>query len=385
MQICGGVIRDDKNTAILVLNNSELSNEHKHAYISALQTTIVFINEVTDHALWAELLDTDIVQYSERNIMDSFNVLKLSESVISYINRCNVELDFSKLKDGESIKEQLFENMIKCGSILNSKYEQILVSLGFCYDDFDLLNIPSDKLTILINVNIIKMTANNLIFLRDNYPDQKFCFIRKNIDEYVDIMSGDLFSQEELLEILTWDISDELKIKLLEFSDEAISVIGKDYSITVCLYILDNNFKNSDLITLFSSFEQWDSLVRAKIFDYALRNIATIINNPANVSKKLIDDLLHAEKLNRSVKINLLIAVMPILNFEHIKEILVSLDLSNYARIFDERSRPKFEISDESTNLLSAFQRKGLICSYEKDHNKEGYYKIVRIKTEKKS
>ena len=250
--------------------------------------------------------------------MDSFNVLKLSESVISYINRCNIELDFSKLKDGESIKEKLFENVIECGSILNSKYEQILVSLGFCYDDFDLSNIPSDKLTILINVNIIKMTANNLIFLRDNYPDQKFCFIRKNIDEYVDIMSGDLFSQEELLEILTWDISDELKIKLLEFSDEAISVIGMNYSITVCLYILDNNFKNSDLISLLSSFEQWDDLVQTKIFDYALRNIATIIDNPANVSEKLIDALLHTDKLNRSIKIDLLVAIMPILDIEHI-------------------------------------------------------------------
>lgn len=385
LQICGGVILDDENTVVLVLNNSELINEHKLAYISALRTTIVFISEVNDHALWAELLDAGIVQYSERNVMDSFNVLKLSESVISYINRCNLELDFSKLKDEESIKEKLFENVIKCGSILNSKYEQILVSLGFYYDDFDLLNIPSDKLTILINTNIIRMTANNLSFLRDNYPDHKFCFIHKNIDGYADIMSGDLFSQEELLEILTWDISDELKIKLLEFSDEEISVIGKDYSTTVCRYILDNNFKNSDLITLFSSFEQWDNLVRAKIFDYALSNIATIIDNPANVSEKLIDDLLHAEKLNRSVKINLLIAVMPILNFKHIKEILVSLDLPNYVRIFDERSRPKFEISAESKNLLGAFQKKGLIYGYEEDQNKEGYYKIVRIKPEKKS
>ena len=207
MQICGGVILDDENTVVLVLNNSELINEHKLAYISALQTTIVFISEVNDHALWAELLDAGIVQYSERNVMDSFNVLKLSESVISYINRCNLELDFSKLKGEESIKEKLFENVIKCGSILNSKYEQILVSLGFYYDDFDLLNIPSDKLTILINTNIIRMTVNNLSFLRDNYPDQKFCFIHKNIDGYADIMSGDLFSQEELLEILTWDIS----------------------------------------------------------------------------------------------------------------------------------------------------------------------------------
>ena len=384
LQICEGVICDDENTALLVLNNSELSNEHKHAYISALQTTIVLVNEVKDHALWTELLDADIIQYSERNIMDSFNVLKLSESVVSYINRCDIGLDFSKLEDGESIKETLFDNVIECGSIINSKYEQILVSLGFCYNDFQLLNIPSDKLIILINTNIIRMTANNLRFLRDNYPDQKFCFIRKNIDEYADIMSGALLSQEELFEILTWDISDEVKIKLLQFYDEAISIIGMNYSTTVCLYILENNFENSDLIPLFSSFEHWDSSIQTKIFEYALGNIATIIDNPAKVSEKLMNDLLHTDKLNRSIKITLLIAIMPVLSMEHIREALLLLDLTNYVKIFDGRSRPKFEINSESKNLLGALQKRGLIYGYEEDQNKNGYYKIVRSKSTEK-
>lgn len=175
----------------------------------------------------------------------------------------------------------------------------------------------------------------------------------------------------------------KLKIKLLEFSDDEISVIRMKYSTTVCLYILDNNFKNSDLISLFSSFEQWDALVQSKIFDYALRNIATVIDNPANVSEKLIDGLLHTDKLNKSTKIDLLVAIMPILGIEHIKEVLTSLDLTNYVRIFDERSRPKFEISSESEKLLGAFQKKKLIYDYEEDQNKEGYYKIVRTKPAK--
>ena len=54
------------------------------------------IQEITDYSLWSLLLDTDIVQYSECNIMDCFNAIKLNESVISYINRCDIDLDFSK-------------------------------------------------------------------------------------------------------------------------------------------------------------------------------------------------------------------------------------------------------------------------------------------------
>ena len=86
-------------------------------------------------------------------------------------------------------------------------------------------------------------------------------------------MDAALFSREELLEILTWDISDELKIQLLGFSGDEISVIGKNYSPMVCLHILNNNFSGSDLPDLFSSFEQWDDSIKAKIFDYAVKNI----------------------------------------------------------------------------------------------------------------
>ena len=383
LQMCGGIIFDDKNTAVLVLNNPDLIIEHKHAYISALRTTIVFISEVTDPALWEEVLDADIVEYSERNIMDSFNVLKLSQSVISYINRCDIELDFSKLEDEESIKEKLFESVVKCGDILNPKYEQILVSLGYYYDGFALLTIQSDKLTILINTSIITMTAGNLDFLRNNYPDQKLCFIRKNIDRYVGIMSDDLFSQEELLEILTWDISDDLKIKLLEFSGDAISVIGKNYSTRVCIHILDHNFMRSDLCTLFASFEQWDAPVQKKIFDYAVINVTSIIDDPNSASEKLKYDLLKTDRLNRATTIDLFVAMISHLDTDHIKEILILLNLTDYLKLFDTHARPSFKINDENEQLLTAFKEKGVICDFEENSKREGYYKITKPKPTK--
>lgn len=380
LQICKETILDDENVAVLVLNNPEITMENKRQYISFLQTHIVSINKIVDHDLWSQLLDADIVQYSERNIIDTFNPLKLSESVISFINRCDLKLDFSKLEYEKSIKENFFDCLIECGAIKNSKYEEILVSFGWYYTNFDIKSISDDKMMILINTSIIRMTADNLKSLRENYPDQVLSFMRKNIEEYVNIMSSDLFSQEELLEILSWKINDELKIKLLEFSDDAISVIGKNYSTSVYLYILDDNFEDSDLMSLFSSFEQWGGLIQTKIFDYAVQNITSIINNLEDVSEKLKNSLLHTDKLDKSIKIDLLAAMIPTLNLKQIDEGLTLLDLGKYSKIFDERSRPKFEIGSESKKLLGAFQKNGLIYDYEEDQNREGYYKIVRKK-----
>lgn len=380
LQISGGTILDDENVAIAVLNNPDLTVECKHSYISALRTSIVLIKAIDDIALWSPLLNADIVPYSERNIMDCFNAVKLNESVISYINRCDIDLDFSKAEYNEDTKGRLFDSVIICNDIDNSKYKQILVSLKFIYDNFDIAEISDDKITILIDTDIIRMTADNLKFMRENYLNRKFYFIRKNIEKYIDIMDDALFSREELIEILTWDISDELKIKLLELSDDEISVIGKNYSPVVCLHILNNNFSKSDLPDLFSSFEQWDNSVQAKIFEYAIRSIVSIIDDPKSASEKLKNNLLHSDKVNRDAKIDLLIAMIPNLSEDYIKEILTLLNLTDYLKIFDTRSRPKFEINDENEKLLTAFKEANMINNYEESSEKEGYYKITRPK-----
>ena len=384
LKISDGMICDDENVAITLLNNSDLTIDHKHSYISALRTTIISIKEITDGSLWSLLLDADIVEYSECNIMDYFNAVKLNESVITYINRCTIDLDFSKTEYDEDTKGKLFDSVVVCESIENSKYEQILVSLDFCYDDFSITKIPNDKINILIRTNIIRMTAHNLKFIRENYPDQNYNFIFKNIEQYVDIMNDDLFSQDELLKILTWNISDELKIKLLEFSNDEISVVGKDYSSAICLYILKNNLMESDLMVLFSSFENWVDSIQIKIFDYAVQYIESVIDNPKSVSEKLKNDLIRSDRLSRDLKVDLLISMMPELDESLIKEILTLLDLTDYLKIFDTRSRPKFEINDENEKLLTAFKENKLIASYE-NSEKEGYYKIIRNKPAIKS
>ena len=383
LQMSNGTINDDEEVVITVLNNQDLDTEYKKSYISVLQTTIASIKEVTDSTLWSSLLDSGIIKYSEQNIIDYYNVFKLDKSVISFINKGKNTLNFSKGNYDDDIKKVLFSDVVKCDSINDSKYKQILTTLRCSYTSFSIENISFTKMNILIDAGIIEMTVDNLKFLRENYPEHKYPFIKKNIDKYIEIMSDELFSQEELLKILDWNISDEAKISLLQFSDEPVTVVNKNYPTPVCVYILDNNLERSDLMPLFSSFEQWQGLVQDKIFDYAIDNIASIINNPDNVSKKLLDELFDAEQLDKEVKINLLIALMSTINSNRIKEILVLLKLENYIKIFDARTKPQFEISNESEKLLEAFRENGFIQDYMESSKNEGYYTITRVNSTK--
>ena len=69
---------------------------------------------------------------------------------------------------------------------------------------------------------------------------------------------------------------------------------------------------------------------------------------------------------------------MPSLNIEYIKEFLKLLDLNNYLKIFESRSRPRFEINDENEKLLLALKKNNLIDDYYEISTMEGYYKISK-------
>ena len=69
---------------------------------------------------------------------------------------------------------------------------------------------------------------------------------------------------------------------------------------------------------------------------------------------------------------------MPDLSVVRIKEVLVLFNLTDYLKILETRSRPKFEINDENEKLLAAFKAKKLIYAYEKCPERDGYYKVVR-------
>ena len=378
IEVCAGKIYDDENVVIDLLNNDDLTLEHKQSYISVLETIITNINDIEDTTLWTSLLNADKVQYSESNLMDCFNTLGLTDNVISYINRYNTDLDFSKSEYDEDIKEKLFKCITTCSDIEDSKYKQILLSLGLTYNNFHFAEISDDKITILIDTKIIQMTEDNLKFVRLNYLEQLFHFIHANIEEYIEIMTYNLLEQEELLEILNWNISDEQKIKLLELTDSEISIIDKNYSDAVAIHILKNNYDESDLPKLFSSYGNWDNSIKDIISNYAANDIERIIDNPSDISKELIINLFNSNKITRDDKIDLFISLMPSLNIEYIKEFLKLLDLNNYLKIFESRSRPRFEINDENEKLLLALKKNNLIDDYYEISTMEGYYKISK-------
>ena len=81
----------------------------------------------------------EVLLVTEENIMDYFLLKKKMEAVlVKFINRAQKKLDYSNLQQYSSDeREQLFDAVLICNEIENSKYQEILTTLKFVYDAFD--------------------------------------------------------------------------------------------------------------------------------------------------------------------------------------------------------------------------------------------------------
>lgn len=87
----------------------------------------------------------------------------------------------------------MFTKFISCNDIENTRYEKLLSSFKLELKEFSILEISAEKIDILIKIPIILMTKENLVFMREEYPDYVLSFINVNINQYADIMDDGIF------------------------------------------------------------------------------------------------------------------------------------------------------------------------------------------------
>lgn len=380
------VIEDEEDTIVEILNNTVLSVELKKSYIKKISKVISTLSNITQQELWKDLLENDKVCKSEENIYTYYLNFKIfDKTLIDYINSFGTQIDMSKIDISNEIASELFASCVKAYSIKDEQYREFLSSMHRVYNDgFSIEDVPNSKMNILIDNNIIKMSKSALGSLRENYPDSCLRFIKHNIEAYVNIMEEGLFSHKELLEILTWDVDENNKIKLLGFEKESISISDSDYSTGITLYILNNNFDESDIGILYDKYELYDSGIQDFIYGYATQNINTICETGKKLPQILIMDILKGEDITTKEKTDVFVSQIPYISREEGRLYAETFSVSGYEMVFDSRKKPKFEINDTNTYVLEAFEKAGWIYEFYEDDNKEGYYVIRRNKPAKK-
>ena len=384
---CENSIDDECEVALEIINDTRISSENKSKYISCLNTTIDSLTAIVDVNLWDQCLDNGVIEFSESNIVSYYYSQKrFTSSLIRYINEYPDDIDMTKVKiRDDDLKSELFTACLKSFEIENIKYRQILFSMRRVYrENFPVENVPDDKMKILIDGNIISMNPKSMKTIRESYSGVSDYFIQSNFDVYVNMMTDDMFSFDELKRILDWDVSDEHKIALLAFSSDSISVVGKAYSPLVKLSILENNLEESDLKHLRKEYHNQSVEIKLFILNDAIKKVAQIINAPQDVSFALIEELLGTTNLDDTDKVSLLTESIPLMSREQCAHAFALIGRKEFENIFESRKKPKFAVCKENEEILIKIKRKGWIYEYYIDPTDDENYRIRRHKPQQK-
>lgn len=379
---CSNSISDSEEDAIAILNRSDIGEEDKEKYIANLKTSIENLQDVSDSGIWECLLLNGNLAYTEENILCYFDHRKrMDSSLVKFINSRKHNLNFKKSSVCQSeIRRPFFKEIITCNELYDKKYGQIVATLGYYYpgSSFSIPDIDDRKIAILVKNKIVQMGAENLEFIRENYPNIRYSYIRRNINSYVEIMTNTLLQEDELLEVISWDIPDSLKIKLLELTDMEITVIGKNYAPQTRAYILNHNLYEDDKYQLYRTYDAECTEIKEIIFSYAVNDINWITENPDSVSGKLKVDLLCTDSVPRKKRIDLFLKMFSLLSDMERYDYLDKLGQPDYRKISDSRSRPKFVANEENEVILTAFVAHKIIYDFLPDSDRAGYFKIRR-------
>lgn len=380
LEWCEDKIDDSEETLIFVLNNDSLEEEYKQQYIDKTSKKITSIESIKDTTWWSRLISNDLLLYSEENVLRYFFEYNKYDSYLInfvnlYANRFFINIQTIDDMFGKDKSETFFAATVKCNDIENEQYERVLGALKYVYNSFSFDSVASDKVEILIRLNIITMTSENLEFMRNNYPDLVLNYIENNPKGYVEeVLDEDNFLLEEVLDALNCNINEEYKIKLLEFTDEPISILDKHYNAKIIDYILKNNFDANDLQYLLTNYNMLAPTTREIVESLVSKYVDDIIGNEYIVTYALLIKLLADKTVSYSKRFDVLSFSIAELDKEQCKKCLAVLGATTYLGLF-EGKRPKVLISERNERILEVFERKGWISKY--DVYKEKYYRVI--------
>ncbi len=383
-------IRDEQTVIEYVLNSEDIAEENKRKYIASIQSQIGYLKDITDIPLWSVLLEQDKVEKNVENLYDYYYLSGngLDNCLLSYINRFSESpvlnaIDLNKMY-GESSKQNLFDDIVQSNQINNSKYSDMVCSFDMVCTTLLKEDLLPEKLDILIQHDIIKMNSDNLVFMRKYYSEKCMPFIISNIDEYVEIMSEDIFVSSELHQLLETEISDEIKIELLQFETEPISIRNKKYSYKVQDFIVEKLFCNDDFQYVVQWYPKDRIQLRKTILNLAINSIQDIKAINCLLQSELLEGLLQSNLIDIENKIEVLAHQIEVgMDKVAVRSALKQLGLSEYIHLL-EGKRPKVHATIANETLLKVLLKKEWISSYGKDKADADYFqtygKVIRKK-----
>lgn len=238
-------ISDDLEDSYDILNCDNLSLEARKIYLDKIPSRKLNGDKIFPD-MFEFALKSKKIKCDTKNIIESFNRYgRWFPDLVTFVNTSE-DFDFKKeVFDGyeNDQKEFFFRDTANCNGLENDRYEEILskIEMQFSKLESELVieNISEDKMSILIKTKSIseKFNLSTLEFLRANYQKHVIQYLKTYIESYLEFDNnqdvednyGDIYHENEMLELLEENISEETKKKVINHFDNRVSVSKKSY------------------------------------------------------------------------------------------------------------------------------------------------------------
>lgn len=372
-------ITDTNETIYWIISHSEINNDLKEKYIDQLGTYIEDINKIEDESMKLKFLVAKKIRYSVSNILSYSKLFGLNNELTVFINSNPKSLDYTKANEPDII-EDFARNCFKQMELNDIKYEQILTSIVEPQTNFNFSNMTDNKLTIAIKNHIIPMNSNNIDFIRKQYYSHLELFILNNFKEYINYLSNNQTTEDEIKMLLLSNSLDETqKIIILKSTSVSIHLDELNVSNSIKLEIIENHFDVKDFSFVISSYENESNDIKEAIIQQIITNFSMYVRSENTQNKIILFNLLSNNKLTFDQKAQLFEKNINILNNGEIKECLYTFGAEKIIFNLFNNSNHKVEYNSRNNRLVEILESADIIEPPYKAAN-EKYYKKLKLK-----
>lgn len=372
-------IEETDETILELLNNNMLEQENAELIMSRMKETtkIDNITDINDKEYRRIMFDSGNITVNEYNVIEYFidNNNVVSKNLVEQINNCQELISFKEEKSDydDDVMKMLFRNIIIENEFNNSQYSSMLKSLNLHYSEGFGLEISEEKVGVLIDSNIIRLTSKNVLSISKKYPGICYKFLLNNLEEFIKIFEAEeIYNQSLLLKLLKNNhLNITIKKRLIDISQKELSIIGTEYASMIKVYIVNNQFDQTDLEELIKGFSMLEKSLQLAIYAKIKLYLEEILENDYRIDKELLLRLLNDQSVENKQQLFLkYIKYIKLEELEYYINILkLPVDLINVLK----GKRPTFIMNSPNKIILEEYKRRDYINEI---HEENGRYRV---------
>ena len=297
-----------------------LPPERAIAYLKALSDDIAIdrISEIDNYTYQGILIDRNLVECTPANILSYFMAAggSIDEHLATLLEENPFPNDFTMATTEEILGSEsgFLKAVIGCLHLSDEKVAEITDAYRAQFNHFDVTGISEKRAEALIANGTIRITGDNLRFVRKHYPGAAKRFAATEPKTYLKLVFGGHegeipecgFVRSEALDIFDMDdVEDAVKTALVNGFSEPVS-LSERYSNELNAAIASTHFNPADLKMADKLYARGNNKLRRAIAEACAAHHSELAEQGIKLSMTLLADVAWRMRAERGRMVNLI-------------------------------------------------------------------------------